>query len=564
MYKNSIFSILLLCLIFSFFSQAQTQSSSKVLDTHEIKTYGELKILITDKSTTDSISKIYANKYLRKAKIENNQLQIAAGYDFLRQYEKNDQSKIRYLDSIIKLTKKTRDSCYPERAFFYRGIIYHTNEKFKRALDDYISANEFAKEKGNQKVIQNTSFNIGILKNKMGDYEEALPYFKKYYQDLTYQNTNITSKNLPIIIFNLASSYRHTGKLDSASFYYKKGFELAKVQKDTLWYYQFIYNKGINEYYQENYNEAIDSIKKVIPHYIEEKSDENLMAAYAYLGKSLLKLKKTSEAIDYLEKSTVLFKETKYISPELRDIHEILINHYKEKNDDKNHLKHLIILKEFDSILQSDYKYLTKKIFTKYEQPQLIEEREEIISILKDRQKELTSLTKWLFIFLTLATLLITYFILRHHRYKKRFNTFIQKYDQLSGKNLNRIAPKSTNVPKKIINEIVNNLKAFENNEEFTDHTLTLGSLAKKLKTNSKYLSLVINEHEQKSFRIYLNDLRIKYTIDKLRINKTYRKYAVKAIASEVGFNNSETFSKAFYRYTGVYPSFFIKQLEKL
>ena len=35
------------------------------------------------------------------------------------------------------------------------------------------------------------------------------------------------------------------------------------------------------------------------------------------------------------------------------------------------------------------------------------------------------------------------------------------------------------------------------------------------------------------------------------------------AIAQEVGFNNSESFSKAFYKKTGIYPSYFIKQLEK-
>ncbi|WP_159025502.1 AraC family transcriptional regulator [Aquimarina sp. Aq78] len=42
-----------------------------------------------------------------------------------------------------------------------------------------------------------------------------------------------------------------------------------------------------------------------------------------------------------------------------------------------------------------------------------------------------------------------------------------------------------------------------------------------------------------------------------------YRKYTVQAIAQEIGFNNSEAFSKAFYKKTGIYPSYFIKKLEK-
>ena len=37
----------------------------------------------------------------------------------------------------------------------------------------------------------------------------------------------------------------------------------------------------------------------------------------------------------------------------------------------------------------------------------------------------------------------------------------------------------------------------------------------------------------------------------------------IKAIANEMGFNTTEAFSKSFYKSTGIYPSFFIKQLEK-
>jgi AraC-like DNA-binding protein len=35
------------------------------------------------------------------------------------------------------------------------------------------------------------------------------------------------------------------------------------------------------------------------------------------------------------------------------------------------------------------------------------------------------------------------------------------------------------------------------------------------------------------------------------------------AIAEEIGFNNAQTFSSAFYKKTGIYPSYFINQLNK-
>ena len=40
--------------------------------------------------------------------------------------------------------------------------------------------------------------------------------------------------------------------------------------------------------------------------------------------------------------------------------------------------------------------------------------------------------------------------------------------------------------------------------------------------------------------------------------------YIIKAIAKEIGFNTSEAFSKSFYKNTGIYPSFFLKELDKV
>jgi len=39
--------------------------------------------------------------------------------------------------------------------------------------------------------------------------------------------------------------------------------------------------------------------------------------------------------------------------------------------------------------------------------------------------------------------------------------------------------------------------------------------------------------------------------------------YTIKALASESGFNTTEAFSKSFYKKTGIYPSYFIKELKK-
>ena len=87
--------------------------------------------------------------------------------------------------------------------------------------------------------------------------------------------------------------------------------------------------------------------------------------------------------------------------------------------------------------------------------------------------------------------------------------------------------------------------------------------MSKSFNTNSKYLSKVINTFKDKNFSNYINDLRIKYAIAELKKNPKFRKFTIKAIAQETGFNTTEAFSKSFYKVSGIYPSFFLKQLEK-
>ena len=94
-------------------------------------------------------------------------------------------------------------------------------------------------------------------------------------------------------------------------------------------------------------------------------------------------------------------------------------------------------------------------------------------------------------------------------------------------------------------------------------NNITLANLAIDFNTNSRYLSKIINVNKGKNFSTYISDLRIDYSIEKLKTNEKFRKLAIKGIAFEIGFNNTESFSKAFYRKTGIYPSYFIKEIEK-
>ncbi len=87
--------------------------------------------------------------------------------------------------------------------------------------------------------------------------------------------------------------------------------------------------------------------------------------------------------------------------------------------------------------------------------------------------------------------------------------------------------------------------------------------MAKSFGTNYTYLSKVINLQKGKHFSNYINDLRIVYAYQELKKDPKLRNYTIKAIAKECGFKSAESFSKAFLKKTGIYPSHFIKSLNK-
>lgn len=121
---------------------------------------------------------------------------------------------------------------------------------------------------------------------------------------------------------------------------------------------------------------------------------------------------------------------------------------------------------------------------------------------------------------------------------------------------------KDSAVPKEITNNILEGLRQFEGREDFLSKNISLKELANNLKTNTTYLSSVINSKEKKNFSKYISDLRIEYCVEKIKKDKKFRSYSIKAISSEVGFKSQEAFSKAFYKKTGIYPSYFISKLK--
>jgi AraC-like DNA-binding protein len=167
-----------------------------------------------------------------------------------------------------------------------------------------------------------------------------------------------------------------------------------------------------------------------------------------------------------------------------------------------------------------------------------------------------------------LSLLISTISLITFYRIHKYINILKSDYkNQLTQIKNNISSIKISLTQSKLSDDIVDNilckLREFENSKKFTNNNLNLKYLATDLKTNSKYLSRVINLHKKKSFTQYINDLRIEYLVTTLKTDKTFSNYTISAVAKEIGFKTANDFSRAFFKKTGKYPSDYIKELNK-
>jgi AraC-like DNA-binding protein len=118
-------------------------------------------------------------------------------------------------------------------------------------------------------------------------------------------------------------------------------------------------------------------------------------------------------------------------------------------------------------------------------------------------------------------------------------------------------------VPQDAEEIILQGLERFEASTKFTSPDMSLAQLATIIDTNTKYLSEVINRQKDKNFNGYINELRVKYIIDKIQSDSAYLNYKVSYLAYEAGFASHSAFATVFKSITGMTPLAFITVIKE-
>ena len=95
--------------------------------------------------------------------------------------------------------------------------------------------------------------------------------------------------------------------------------------------------------------------------------------------------------------------------------------------------------------------------------------------------------------------------------------------------------------------------------KKYKDVNFSAKDLAKELKTNTRYLSAVINSRFGMNYSCLLNEYRIKDALH-LLIDKRYLDKNVEEISAMVGFANRQSFYAAFSKNVGETPNSYRKR----
>ncbi len=562
----------LIFFLITFSFQAQEDSTIKSFNTVEDF---EIPDSLSNQSLTDLKKKYYLNiknparaelyikSYLKKSAADNNTINIARGYLLLSRVITDVSLKLTYIDKSIVYAAHQDDKNYPALSYLEKGNVFFNNGNYGKTLDNYFIAFDIA-EKSNPKLSTDIKFNIGLLKSRIGKNTEALKIFKDCHTLYEKEKeTNILGYLRSL--FAISDSYTRLNKLDSASTLNTYGVKQAIMHNNNAMYHYFVMNEGVNLFFKKEYNRSIDSLLKVTPFLLKVEDHSNLIFSRLYLGKSYIASKQTENGLNQFKIVDTLLKNQIDFAPETREIYKTLINYYKTTEDKEKQLFYHDRLSTYDSILYANYKNIKDQIIVDFDTPLILKEKEKTITQLNTFY---TNKVRWglvILVFLvTFSIVLIYRNRLLKKRYENKFEELIRKkHDPLYAKSKTTDTfIKSKDLSEDIVLKIEKKLNVFISKKEYLNKNVSLSSLAKNIDSNTKYLSQYINHYEKKKFTDYLNDLRIDYTIEKIKTDKKFRMYTIKAISESVGFSNPISFSKAFYKKTGIKPSYFIKKVE--
>lgn len=569
--------LLLLCI---YTSTLSLHSQEQEIDSLAKYSYKKLDMLYKQSYYEDlERAKAYATKLFENAQENGNQKELFEAYKryaVLKNRAGSREKAHEYIDIAKKIAvEKLKDKNSEALSTFLKGKFFYDYGKYEEAFDNYSIAYRLYKD-SNSTMIFKVSHNIALVENILGDQEAALKILLKnfkYYNSLSEKERNSNTYSYLNTLLALTDTYikyatenigLKDSLLDSARQYNEIGLK-ESLYTDTDLYSSFLALKGIISFAKGNYRKAISELRSLEKKAAEEKDKSLLTSIYYYTGVSYEKLGQEEKTIEFLKKTDSVSKKNVANYILLDRTYFTLTDLYSKKSDSENTSKYWQLYKENRKINE----HVSKSVKSAIRDHDIERLEEQILKLISDKKEKENNYTIALMIIVVLIFLFLITLAYNNRRQRKnkvKFQTLLKELAvKKENTSVSQKKPKTTlTIDEEKVQEILAALDKFEQKKQFIDVNCNLGFVAKKVKTNKAYLSKVIHSEKQQKFIQYITNLRINYALEKLKEDKLFRSYDIKSIAAELGFKSPDSFSRAFKNKTGIYPSYYIKNINKI
>lgn len=569
--------VLLCCFATTTFSQENTETLQ------EIDTIAFKKTL-EDKSFDEVINEYYLYRQKDSVKaaliikqIEKNRLKSESKKEVVNAYltmaqwkhDTNDyKGAIANYDLAITQAVDLKDKNILYNCYLKKGACFFGVGANEEALECVLKALILAEELNDTRKKITAIDNIILIQIQVNDNKGAIDlYLDNLKRIENSKNENLVVEKLRIYL-GLTKAYINLEEYEKAIEYCENGLEMSLEMESVA--FQAYFNTFLGEIQsnQGQMDKAFASFNKAYE--LNEKAGGDItldIFLKLYIGKTYYYQHKYNDALQEFLKCEELIENYKLDFLSIQQLYVYIAKSYSALKNEKDSNLYFNKANDIDSKNDKTRALLNSRIVKET----LAKLREEI-QTLESKSKQ----TKYFYfsgiiILLFIIITLIIFYKKQQQKNKQRFANLMNQLEEKRQKGKvkeekviseEKIQKQPIEIDAKIA-VILKKLDEFEEKELFLSKDSTLVEVAKKIQTNTTYLSKVINTHKEKSFTSYITDLRVDYAIERLSHDRKFRSFTIGAIAQEIGFKRSESFSKAFKVKTGLYPSYFIKELEK-
>ncbi len=476
---------------------------------------------------------------------------------------KDINKAISIADSLYKHSKP---EIHRLKALMLSSSLFQQKGDIKKSVQFAVKADKIAVKENLYDWEARIAGFLSTQYRLMGLYEEGEEYLEKG------KNVSEKIENDQMKKLYLGMIYQETAYYEIDYKKYKKAYKAAK--KADNYFNQLTYSEQERNYFLatneqllgrvcielKNWDEALEHHNNAFEKLTKVTQENAVLSGFIFsgLGRVYLEKKNMTASFENLQKAEKIVDQSDYLELKI-EVYKTLADYYQLSNDITRYSKYN------DKYVQSLELSEKKK-------------KESITDFVKTTKStgEVLAYNRnvLVIISITLSLVVILTFVWQRKsrkRERERFHEVMSRMRQARFENEQEKAPivsEKKDPNRKIMSDameakILNDLKEFERGRKFTDKQISLPMLAGILSTNTKYLSHVLNAYLNKDFNSYINELRIKYIIEKIETNEKFKNYKLSVLAEECGFSSHSKFSAVFKAVTGFSPSTFLAYLNE-